>query len=38
MVEEAVTLLRQLVSFDTTSRNSNLPLIRWVEAWLAEPA
>jgi len=35
MVEEAVTLLRQLVSFDTTSRNSNLPLIRWVEAWLA---
>src|SRR4051794_41870893 len=35
MVEEAVTLLERLVSFDTTSRRSNLPLIRWVEAWLA---
>ena len=35
MLEEAVTLLGRLVSFDTTSRNSNLPLIRWVEAWLA---
>jgi acetylornithine deacetylase len=35
MHDEAVALLGQLVSFDTTSRNSNLPLIRWVEAWLA---
>ena len=35
MHEEAVTLLQRLVSFDTTSRNSNLPLIRWVETWLA---
>ncbi|MCB4820880.1 acetylornithine deacetylase [Roseicella aerolata] len=35
MHDEAVTLLERLVSFDTTSRNSNLPLIRWVEAWLA---
>ena len=25
MVEEAVMLLERLVSFDTTSRNSNLP-------------
>ncbi|WP_165943510.1 acetylornithine deacetylase [Roseicella aquatilis] len=35
MFDEAVTLLARLVSFDTTSRTSNLPLIRWVEAWLA---
>jgi len=30
-----IDLISRLVSFDTTSRNSNLPLIRWVEAWLA---
>ena len=35
MIEAAVMLLERLVSFDTTSRDSNLPLIRWVEAWLA---
>lgn len=35
MIEAAVTLLERLVAFDTTSRTSNLPLIRWVEAWLA---
>ncbi|MFZ4406645.1 MAG: M20/M25/M40 family metallo-hydrolase, partial [Paracraurococcus sp.] len=35
MMEEAVTLLGRLVSFDTTSRNSNLPLIHWVADWLA---
>ncbi len=29
-------LLAQLVAFDTTSRNSNLALIEWVEAFLAE--
>jgi acetylornithine deacetylase len=28
-------LLAQLISFDTTSRNSNLALIEWVEAFLA---
>jgi acetylornithine deacetylase len=33
--EEAVALLGRLVSFDTTSRESNLDLIRDVEAWLA---
>jgi acetylornithine deacetylase len=32
----AVDLLATLVSFDTTSRRSNLKLISWVEAWLAE--
>lgn len=32
----AVDLLRQLVAFDTTSRRSNLELVGWVEAWLAE--
>jgi acetylornithine deacetylase len=29
-------LLTRLVAFDTTSRNSNLKLIAWVEAFLAE--
>jgi acetylornithine deacetylase len=29
-------ILTQLVAFDTTSRNSNLALIAWVEAFLAE--
>lgn len=28
-------ILKALVGFDTTSRNSNLPLIEWVEAYLA---
>lgn len=32
----AVDLLTTLVAFDTTSRRSNLELISWVEAWLAE--
>lgn len=30
-----IDLLRQLVAFDTTSRNSNLELIRFIEAYLA---
>jgi acetylornithine deacetylase len=30
-----VDILGKLVSFDTTSRNSNLPLIDWVEEYLA---
>lgn len=29
-------VLTQLIAFDTTSRNSNLALIEWVEAFLAE--
>ncbi len=29
-------ILARLVSFDTTSRNSNLPLIEWVEQYLAD--
>lgn len=33
-MEETVGVLERLVAFDTTSRNSNLPLIRWVAAWL----
>lgn len=35
MPQEAIALLQRLVAFDTTSRDSNLPLIRWVESWLA---
>ena len=34
-LEKAVALLARLVAFDTTSRNSNLELIRFVEAELA---
>lgn len=33
---EATAILARLVAFDTTSRNSNLELIRFVEAQLAE--
>jgi acetylornithine deacetylase len=32
---QTLAILEQLVSFDTTSRNSNLALIDWVEAYLA---
>jgi acetylornithine deacetylase len=35
MSESAVALLEKLVSFDTTSRNSNLALVDWVEQELA---
>lgn len=31
---ETLTMIRQLVSFDTTSRKSNLGLIEWVRDWL----
>ena len=31
-----VEMLAELVSFDTTTRNSNLPLIEWIEAYLSE--
>jgi len=31
---ETLDVLRQLIRFDTTSRNSNLPLIDWAEAYL----
>jgi acetylornithine deacetylase len=34
LVTNAIDTLRHLVSFDTTSRNSNLALIEWVEAYL----
>jgi acetylornithine deacetylase len=34
LVASAIDNLRQLVGFDTTSRNSNLALIEWVEAYL----
>lgn len=33
-IDGTVGILAELVSFDTTSRNSNLPLIEWVEAYL----
>src|SRR5688572_32479953 len=33
-VEKAKEILAALVGFDTTSRNSNLQLIAWVEAYL----
>ncbi len=36
MTQDAKSILRSLVGFDTTSRNSNLALIDWVEAFLAE--
>jgi acetylornithine deacetylase len=32
----SVDMIRRLVSFDTTSRNSNLALIHWVQDYLAE--
>ncbi len=32
----ARAILDQLIAFDTTSRNSNLALIEWVESYLAE--
>ena len=32
---ETRDILAKLVAFDTTSRNSNLPLIEWVEAYLS---
>jgi acetylornithine deacetylase len=35
LLENAINNLRDLVAFDTTSRNSNLELIAWVEAYLA---
>jgi len=34
MTEPAIAILERLVAFDTTSRNSNLELIDWVEAEL----
>jgi len=34
--DTAIDLLRRLVAFDTTSRNSNFPLIEFVEAYLAD--
>lgn len=34
MKNTSVSILRQLVSFDTTSRNSNLPLIEWAADYL----
>lgn len=34
-VEAAITILSELVGFDTTSRYSNLPLIEWVENFLS---
>src|SRR5918999_6535299 len=33
-VAKAAEILEAFVSFDTTSRNSNLPLIGWVESYL----
>src|SRR3984893_4981791 len=35
MMNTSVSILRQLVSFDTTSRYSNLPLIEWVADYLS---
>lgn len=34
-VEKATEILSALVGFDTTSRNSNLPLVEWVESYLS---
>ncbi|MDR3495225.1 MAG: acetylornithine deacetylase [Ancalomicrobiaceae bacterium] len=35
MIGETRDILSELIAFDTTSRNSNLKLIEWVEAFLA---
>ena len=35
LLEEAVDILSHLVSFDTESSKTNLPLIEWVETYLA---
>lgn len=35
-ITRARAILDQLIAFDTTSRNSNLDLIEWVESYLAE--
>jgi acetylornithine deacetylase len=35
-VAQTLDILSRLIAFDTTSRNSNLELIGWVEAFLAE--
>jgi acetylornithine deacetylase/succinyl-diaminopimelate desuccinylase-like protein len=32
--QRTIEILEALVGFDTTSRNSNLPLVEWVEAYL----
>src|SRR5262245_52439759 len=36
LTARAIEILKTLVGFDTTSRLSNLALIEWVEAYLAE--
>src|SRR3569833_2070809 len=36
LAPRAIEILETLVSFDTTSRVSNLPLIEWVEAYLGK--
>src|ERR1051326_4390551 len=33
-IQRSIEILEALVGFDTTSRNSNLPLIGWIEAYL----
>lgn len=35
-VQTTEDILAHLVSFDTTSRDSNLALLDWIEAWLAQ--
>ncbi|MEE9432755.1 MAG: acetylornithine deacetylase [Sphingorhabdus sp.] len=35
LYEDAASLLETLIAFDTTSRNSNLVLIEWIENYLA---
>lgn len=36
LADDAIAILGRLVSFDTTSRGSNLALIDWVEGYLAD--
>lgn len=33
---QSIALLEKLVGFDSVSRNSNLPLIEWIESYLSE--
>jgi acetylornithine deacetylase len=35
MSQSAADILKTLISFDTVSHNSNLPIIEWIEAYLA---
>jgi len=35
LLSDGLSILEKLIAFDTTSRNSNLALIHWIEDYLA---